>query len=226
MRLGKMLSICNLEPYDFVGVKIAFIIIMKESKRNSWDEKYWTDRYEHEHTGWDIGYISTPLKEYFETLEDKDLQILIPGCGNAYEAKYLHENGFKNVDLIDLSEYPLKKFAKQNPTFPESSLMHKDFFALKKSYDLIIEQTFFCALDPSLREDYCIKMKSLLRPKGILAGLLFNIPLYTDHPPFGGNEMEYRKLFGKYFEIEIMEKAYNSIPPRMGNELFVRMRKT
>ena len=65
------------------------------------DKKFWTDRYKSRQTQWDIGSISTPLKEYIDQLEDKNIKILIPGCGNAYEASYLFENGFNNVFLID-----------------------------------------------------------------------------------------------------------------------------
>jgi hypothetical protein len=49
-------------------------------------ENYWTNRYETESTGWDLGSPSTPLKTYFEQLKAKTLHILIPGAGNAYEA--------------------------------------------------------------------------------------------------------------------------------------------
>ena len=60
-------------------------------------DSYWEARYQKGETGWDIGNISTPLMEYFNTLDNKNLRILIPGCGNAHEAAYLHSNGFKNV---------------------------------------------------------------------------------------------------------------------------------
>jgi Thiopurine S-methyltransferase (TPMT) len=54
-------------------------------------ESYWTNRYNDQSTGWDIGYPSTPLKEYIEQLTNKNIHILIPGAGNAYEAEYLLE---------------------------------------------------------------------------------------------------------------------------------------
>jgi len=65
------------------------------------DKDYWNEKYLQGSAGWDIGYASTPLVEYFNQLLNKDLKILIPGCGNAYEAEYLVDNGFKNVFLID-----------------------------------------------------------------------------------------------------------------------------
>jgi hypothetical protein len=33
--------------------------------------------------------VSLPIKAYIDTLKDKDIAILIPGCGNTYEAAYL-----------------------------------------------------------------------------------------------------------------------------------------
>ena len=53
------------------------------------ERAYWSKRYKEERTGWDIGFPSLPLKTYIDQLENKDLKILIPGAGNAYEAEYL-----------------------------------------------------------------------------------------------------------------------------------------
>lgn len=189
------------------------------------DENFWTSKYDSKLTGWDIGYVSRPLKEYIDTLQDKNLKILIPGGGNSYEAEYLHRNGFNNVFVIDISKRPLENIKKRVPDFPENHLIHADFFDLEGQFDLILEQTFFCALNPELRSKYVDKMHQLLNKDGKLVGLLFNIPLNEDHPPFGGNEKEYRKLFVQKFDIEIMETAYNSIPARAGNELFIKMQK-
>jgi SAM-dependent methyltransferase len=188
-------------------------------------ETFWNHKYLSGETGWDIGCVSTPIKEYINQLSDKDLKILIPGGGNSYEAEYLFENGFNNVYVVDISSIPLKNLAERIPTFPKENLLHADFFELEDTFDLILEQTFFCALDPSLREAYTDKMHQLLKPGGKLVGLLFNIPLNDDRPPFGGNKDEYEKLFSEKFKIEKMETAYNSIPPRAGNELFFILKR-
>ena len=188
-------------------------------------EAFWNHKYLSGQTGWDIGQVSTPIKEYIDQLSDKNLKILIPGGGNSYEAEYLFENGFNNVFVVDISSIPLKNLAERIPSFPKENLLHADFFELEDTFDLILEQTFFCALDPSLREAYTDKMHQLLKPDGKLVGLLFNIPLNDDKPPFGGNKDEYEKLFSEKFKIEKMETAYNSIPPRARNELFFKLRK-
>lgn len=189
-------------------------------------ETNWEERYREENTGWDVGYPSDPLKEYFDQLQDKNLRILIPGCGNAHEAAYLYESGFQNIFLLDVAATPLRQFAKKHPNFPKKHLIQENFFEHQGEYDLIVEQTFFCAIPTNQRTAYAKKTAELLKANGKLVGLLFNIPLHEDHPPFGGNKTEYLDYFQPYFEIKTFEAAYNSIPPRAGNELFINLKKS
>lgn len=186
-------------------------------------DTYWNNRYQNNDFGWDLGEASTPLKHYIEQLDNKDVKILIPGAGNAYEAELLFNLGFKNVFVLDFAEAPLRNIKKRLPNFPDKQLIQQDFFEHQGQYDLIIEQTFFCAINPNLREKYVQHMKELLAPNGKLVGLLFNDPLNDNHPPFGGNTGEYQKLFSDKLEIKKMEPCYNSIKPREGRELFVMM---
>lgn len=188
-------------------------------------EHFWDSKYQSKNIGWDIGFISTPLKTYFDQLTNKDLKILIPGGGNSYEAEYLHHNGFKNVYVVDISVTALSNIKKRVPTFPSEYLIHSDFFDLYMTFDLIIEQTFFCAIHPKYREAYALKMFQLLNTKGKLVGLLFNIHLNDSHPPFGGSKTEYLEYFSPYFKIQILEHCYNSIENRMDNELFFKFLK-
>lgn len=189
------------------------------------DKSFWSKRYKERDTGWDIGYVSTPIKEYVDQLTDKTINILIPGAGNSYEAEYLFNTGFKNVFVLDIAEEALKNLKIRNPEFPENQLILGDFFDHSGKYDLILEQTFFCALNPKLRSAYCKKMSELLNKDGVLVGVLFNIPLFEDHPPFGGNQRTYESIFNEFLDLLKMESCYNSIPPRAGNELFFVAKK-
>ena len=129
-------------------------------------------------------------------------------------------NGFQNVFVLDFAQSPLDNILKRVPNCNPNQLIKSDFFEHENNYDLIIEQTFFCALEPSLRKDYVQKMKELLNPNGKLAGLLFQFPLTEVGPPFGGSKEEYVSLFEYDFNIKKLETAHNSIKPREGNELF------
>ena len=188
---------------------------MTELNKDYWDEKYAENK-----TGWNIGYISTPIKNYIDQLTDTSLKILIPGAGNSYEAEYLWNKGFKNLFILDISKQPLINFKKRVTGFPDTHLIHKDFFETEGTFDLIIEQTFFCALDPKLRRNYAKKMSNLLSNKGKLVGLLFDFELTVEGPPFGGDKEEYITYFKDLFKIKILERSYNSIKPRMNRELF------
>ncbi|WP_299899049.1 methyltransferase domain-containing protein [uncultured Aquimarina sp.] len=184
------------------------------------DAAFWTQKYEQNQTGWDIGYVSTPIATYADQLKNKDLKILIPGCGNAYEAIYLHSKDFKNVYIVDFVKETLNQFQRNNPTFPKKHIIHNDFFEIEGKFDLIIEQTFFCALVPKQRREYVSKMRSLLKNKGKLVGVLFNRVFEQSGPPFGGTKQEYDSLFSSQFKIKTLENCYNSILPRKGSELF------
>lgn len=186
------------------------------------DSDYWESRYQDNSTGWDLGTISEPLKIYFNQLKDNNIKILIPGGGNSHEAEYLHHIGYKNVFVVDLSKTALMNAKHRMPKFPSTHLIHSDFFDLEMKFDLIIEQTFFCAIHPSLRTKYAKQAHRLLNNNGKLVGLLFNVPLYKDRPPFGGSKEEYRSTFSPYFNIEIMTTSYNSVESRVGKELFVK----
>jgi SAM-dependent methyltransferase len=199
--------------------------INQERKMIELNKEFWDKRYKENEIGWDIGIISTPIKEYIDQLKDKSIKILIPGCGNAHEAEYLFNIGFKNVFLIDISPLALENFKRRVPKFPVNQLICDDFFNHKEQYDLVIEQTFFCAINPMLREQYAKHVNNILKSKGKLVGLLFNDKLNDDKPPFGGNSEEYNSTFAPYFTIEIMEKAHNSITPRKDRELFIKMIK-
>jgi len=188
------------------------------------DASYWNDRYKENRLGWDIGYPSTPLKTYIDQLENKTIDILIPGGGNAYEAQYLNEKGFGQVTVVDIAETAKAGFLKRFPQFHDDQFLVKDFFEMADRFDVILEQTFFCALHPSLRQAYAQKMHELLEPDGKLVGVLFDFSL-DDGPPFGGSKEEYRGYFEPYFDIEVLERCYNSIPPRHGKELFINFTK-
>ncbi|ULQ57979.1 TPMT family class I SAM-dependent methyltransferase [Flavihumibacter rivuli] len=186
------------------------------------DAAYWNDRYLNHKTSWDIGYAAPALTHFVDQLPDKSISILVPGCGNGYEVEYLLQKGFTNVTVVDIAPSLTDALKRRLEPYSgkELTIITGDFFELDGLYDLVLEQTFFCALDPEKRADYANKMFNILKPGGKLAGVLFNRE-FIGGPPFGGSQEEYKKLFSKMFTIKVMEPCYNSITPRQGSEVFM-----
>ena len=187
-------------------------------------QDYWNNRYEAEQTGWDLKAVSPPLKAYIDQLTDKNISILIPGCGSGYEAEYLAKQGFQNITVVDFAPLAVEKMKGNLTDYQQINIICQDFFTHTGEYDLILEQTFFCSLNPPLRTKYVQKMSELLTTKGKLVGLLFNIK-FPNNPPFGGSQEEYLDLFSDAFNINILELCYNSVKPRQGSELFFNFSK-
>ena len=185
------------------------------------DQSFWNDQYIANTTGWDLGQVSPPLKDYIDQLRDKDLKILIPGCGNSYEAEYLLRMGFTNINLIDIAPELVERLKSKFKSDLNIKIILGDFFTHEGEYDLILEQTFFCALDPVLRKSYVEQMKKLLKNGGKLAGLLFVKEFEKAGPPFGGTKKEYELLFRNDFELKVFEPCINSFDKRAGTEMFV-----
>lgn len=182
---------------------------------------YWNNRYEKSETRWDLGTVSPPIAAYINQLTDKNVSILIPGCGNTYEADYLLQKGFTNITVLDIAPRLVEKLQEKHSGNPKIKVTLGDFFEHQGKYDLIIEQTFFCAISPTLRPLYAQTMHRLLRPNGILVGVLFNRLFETEGPPFGGFAKDYQAIFAPYFTFRHFETCYNSHPARQDSEIFI-----
>ena len=196
-------------------------------KENSLDNSFWNIRYQNNQTGWDLGEISNPIKKWFDNQENKKINILIPGAGKGHEVKYGFENGFRNIFYMDFSSRAADLFKEICPGFPKDQILIGDFFSLKKPlfFDVIIEQTFFCAIDPTLRPNYIKKTNEILKENGKIIGLLFNREFDTNGPPFGGTEKEYRGLFNSKFNFKKFENSLLSSLPRKEYEFWIELIK-
>lgn len=192
---------------------------------NPLTKDFWENRYQTQQTGWDLGHISAPLKKIISGFQNKNFKILIPGCGNAYEGDYLIENGFHSVTLLDIAPSAIKNTKDKMQHAQQVRFICDDFFNHHDQYDLILEQTFFCALDPKIRAAYAKHMAELLKPHGILTGVLFSFPLTSEGPPFGGSQEEYLNYFEPYFKVLKMIPCEHSEPSRQGRELLFEFQK-
>lgn len=181
---------------------------------------FWNNRYENNQIGWDLGGVSPALKFWMDQLPDKSASILIPGAGNAYEVDYLVALGFTNITVIDIAPKLVAALKQRFASVNEVTIILGDFFELDGKFDVVLEQTFFCAIDPELRNQYVDKMKELLAEKGQLLGVLFNRS-FVGGPPFGGSTEEYEVLFRDKFEAKFLP-CDASHPARKGSEVLLQ----
>lgn len=195
------------------------------SQKDVLDAEFWDNLWKNDLTGWDMGEASPPITTYLEQYEDKAAAVLIPGCGNAHEAEWMIKNGFSNITLIDISGEAVARLKEKFKDASQIKILHEDFFEHKGQYDLIIEQTFFCTLPLRRRSEYALKISSLLKENGRLVGVLFDKEFEHEGPPFGGLKEDYQSIFEPVFNIQRLERCYNSIPPRAGGEAFINLKK-
>lgn len=185
------------------------------------DRAFWESHWQSRNTGWDIGYASPAIVQYMLQYSHKDAAILIAGCGNAYEAEWLSDHGFGNVTLLDIAPKAVATLEEKFASAKAIRVLCGDFFEHRGRYDLMIEQTFFCAIAPARRPEYVTQASALLRPGGRIVGLLFDKTFEKPGPPFGGSSEEYKALFEPLFHVHKLEACYNSIGPRAGAEVFI-----
>jgi SAM-dependent methyltransferase len=120
------------------------------------DGDYWSNRYNDGTSVWDLGEVSPPLKNYIDQLADKNIRILIPGCGNTHEADYLLKLGFTDITVIDIAPVLVASLKEKYKDNLSIKIILGDFFEHKGEYDLILEQTFFLCLRPCIKKRlYC-----------------------------------------------------------------------
>ena len=191
----------------------------EESKEYSRED--WQDHYDSNDLGWDLGQVAPPFVELREKGKLPLGKVLVPGCGRGHEVIFLSENGFE-VTGIDFSEgavtYLGNALKKRNL---KGRVLHQDFFSLDDThdgvYDLVIEQTFFCAISPRQRQDYVLKVSRMLKPGGMLVGLFY----HTDKqggPPYNTTREDIETHFSENFEIQELDKTSLSSEQRKGKE--------
>ena len=89
------------------------------------DQNFWEKKWQENKTGWDLGSASPPIVEYFQSYPNKNIKILIPGCGNAHEAEFLLKERFKNITILDISPTAVAILKKKFEKYPEIKIINQ-----------------------------------------------------------------------------------------------------
>jgi SAM-dependent methyltransferase len=204
-------------------------------KENEVDPKFWAGRYQSGQTTWDHGEASPGLVDFLK--EQVGAQhaaplrpgtVLVPGCGRGHDARVLAKAGFDvtAIDVVPQAVEEARRLAAVDVGAQHAAPLRfeqGDFFdlppALRGPYDWLFEHTFFCAIDPSLRDRYVETVSGLLKPGGYLLGVFYHIQPESG-PPFGTTREELIERSTPRFSLQY-ECVPRSYPSREGKELLM-----
>ncbi len=191
--------------------------------------QFWEDIYLEEDAGWDLDGPTPVFDKIADDLTPGKLCII--GCGRGYDAIMFAQKGF-DVTAIDFAPSAInavKSLALESKV--SVNTFECDFFELSKewenTFDYVIEQTCFCAINPSRRMDYEAVVKRMLIAGGKLIGLWFPLDksLKEEGPPWGTTIDEVKSIFNHDWKIEKEEFPELSIEPRKGREKLIIFKK-
>ncbi len=190
------------------------------------DPHLWSERYTQNDTGWDMGGPSPSLVWAVEKLKLPKMRVAVLGCGVGHDAQLFASKGHK-VTGIDFSPEAIHKAETLYPSNANLQWVCRDVFEIseefKASFDLVVEHTCFCAIDPLRRGELVRVWKSILSPEGQVLGVFFVMPK-TYGPPYGSTEEEIHDLMAKDFRKNLWVRSKVSHPGRLGRELIVLAR--
>jgi SAM-dependent methyltransferase len=187
------------------------------------EASFWVELYRRDMDGWELGRVAPPLQRWLAQNPPRGRRVLVVGAGRGNEARFLAQLGAQvtALDFADDAVIALRAVA----TEVALDVRQQDLFTLKDpEFDLIVEHTCFCAIDPGRRDEYVAAVSAALRPGGELVGL------FWEHgrpggPPFSTSRAELQQRFSARFEWVLDEVPPDSVAARQGQELLVQMKK-
>jgi hypothetical protein len=192
------------------------------STRDPDSPTFWDERFERGFTPWDQAGVPAGFQRF--AARHPDAAVLIPGCGNAWEALWLAREG-RRVQAIDFSPAAVAAARAQLGQY-EAVVELADFFTWQPAGapDWIYERAFLCALPLARRGDYAQRMADLLPPGALLAGYFF-LGATPKGPPFGIDRPVLDALLGPAFELIGDEPVSDSLPVFEGRERWLTWRR-
>jgi SAM-dependent methyltransferase len=184
---------------------------------------FWDERFDQRFMPWDQAGVPEAFATFAASLDNKS-SVLIPGCGSAYEAKFLAERGWP-VRAIDFSPSAVVAAREQLGSHAEI-VEEADFFAYQPPFqtDWIYERAFLCALPKNRWTDYAARMAALLTPGKLLAGFYF-LGATPKGPPFGIERPDLDALLTPYFDLIDEHEVTGSIPVFANRERWLTWRR-
>jgi SAM-dependent methyltransferase len=193
-------------------------------KRDPATPEFWDLRYGAGFRPWDAGRVPRQLQA-FAAAQPNPLRVLVPGCGSAWDVRFLAERGW---DVLGI-DFSAEAVASAQPILGPSAtrVREADFFApiAEAPFDVVYERAFLCALPRRLWPAWGARVAELVVPGGLLVGYFFFGE--TDRgPPFPlQGDAELRPLLEPAFERIADEPVPDSLPVFAGRERWQAWRR-
>ena len=188
----------------------------------------WERHYNEKDLRWDLDEVAPPFVHLWEGRDIPPCRAIVPGCGAGHEVMFLSEKGFE-VTAVDYTDGAIKliKSAFEENNY-SGEVLQQDFFELDCNYnekfELMLEHTFFCAINPNMRQEYVETAKRILKPGGYLIGLFYETN-EDGGPPFNTHKEDIEKYFSSSFKIESLSKTPHSAKQRLEKEWLAVLKK-
>ena len=182
----------------------------------------WQKRWRDKETPWDLMGVTPALIGLVKERTVAGLDVLVPGCGRGHDAHFMARRG-ATVEAVDFAPEALETARRIYPASPVTWRCEDvTKMAYRDRFDLVWEYTCFCALEPSLRNDYLDRVAAALKPAGSYVGLVFaKVPQPEQGPPFQIDAQAFRALLEDRFTIDGFEPlTERSVKARRGSEIW------
>ncbi len=164
----------------------------------------WKQCYTERRTPWDLGEAHPELVARLATeWNGRSGRAYVPGCGRGHDALALARAGWTvtAVDFVDVPDGPRSELGAYGGEFVvANALTHRPPGA---SFDLVLEHTFFCALELRDRFAWGRMVDAVLAPWGRVWIIVWpaDKPIEKGGPPFGFGVEDVTTALGPKFRL-------------------------
>ncbi len=183
---------------------------------------YWEEIYQAGRAGWDLGGPTPAMHRVLESGEIPTGRLIVLGAGRGHDARDFARHGF-TVTAVDFASEAVAAMRELSDPSAPTDIVQADIFSLPAEldhqFDVVLEYTCFCAINPARRAEYADVVARLVKPGGMYLALLFPLDHHAGGPPFAVSIDEALTLFRKRkFRLKRREVPDDSVWQRHGLE--------
>ncbi|KAG9446860.1 hypothetical protein H6P81_012988 [Aristolochia fimbriata] len=191
----------------------------------------WEKSWEKGITPWDLGTPTPVVLHLLQTGSFPKGRILVPGCGSGHDVVAIAGTE-RYVVGLEISETAIKKAKELSSSLPTAdcfTFVKADFFTWHPTmlFDVIFDYTFFCAIEPVMRQAWATRVRDLLKPDGELITLMFPVSDHTGGPPYSVSVADYEEVLHPmgFKAVSVVDNEL-AVMPRKGREKLGRWKQS